>query len=189
MPAASSIRLYHTGFEEIRSPDLKRGRKSADFGQGFYLTPNAEFAGRWAQLRRGACTYVNAYELDAAGLCVHRLERNTIWFDYIFTNRAGRPDRLMEADVIIGPIANDTIYETYGIITSGYLSRVEALPCCGSGRPMNKLVVKSEKALRRLKWVSSTVLTEAQVKANQEQLIKEQAAYQTRFADVMAGFG
>lgn len=95
----------------------------------------------------------------------------------------------MEADVIIGPIANDTIYETYGIITSGYLSRVEALPCCGSGRPMNKLVVKSEKALRRLKWVSSTVLTEAQVKANQEQLIKEQAAYQTRFADVMAGFG
>ncbi len=46
MPAASSIRLYHTGFEEIRSPDLKRGRKSADFGQGFYLTPNAEFAGR-----------------------------------------------------------------------------------------------------------------------------------------------
>ncbi len=120
---------------------------------------------------------------------MHRLERNTIWFDYIFTNRAGRPDRLMEADVIIGPIANDTIYETYGIITSGYLSRVEALPCCGSGRPMNKLVVKSEKALRRLKWVSSTVLTEAQVKANQEQLIKEQAAYQTRFADVMAGFG
>ena len=42
------MRLYHTGNVEIRVPDLLRGRKNADFGQGFYLTPDREFTYRWA---------------------------------------------------------------------------------------------------------------------------------------------
>ena len=33
------MKLYHTGYQEIRIPDLTVGRKNADFGQGFYLTP------------------------------------------------------------------------------------------------------------------------------------------------------
>ncbi|MBQ3385478.1 MAG: hypothetical protein IJG59_09775 [Erysipelotrichaceae bacterium] len=33
----------------------------------------------------------------------------------------------LNADVIIGPIANDTIFDTLGILTSGYLSSEEAL--------------------------------------------------------------
>ena len=43
------MRLYHTGAVEIREPDILRGRKNADFGQGFYLTPDMEFARRWAR--------------------------------------------------------------------------------------------------------------------------------------------
>ena len=42
------MKLYHTGKMIIRDPDLTRGRKNADFGQGFYLTPDMEFAYRWA---------------------------------------------------------------------------------------------------------------------------------------------
>ena len=30
------MKLYHAGKEKIRKPDLHRGRKNADFGQGFY---------------------------------------------------------------------------------------------------------------------------------------------------------
>ena len=41
------MKLYHTGREEIREPDIRRGRRNADFGQGFYLTPDREFARRW----------------------------------------------------------------------------------------------------------------------------------------------
>jgi hypothetical protein len=33
------MRLCHTGSVEIKSPDIYLGRKNADFGQGFYLTP------------------------------------------------------------------------------------------------------------------------------------------------------
>lgn len=43
-----TLKLYHTGTAEIRKPDIHRGRKNSDFGPGFYLTPDAEFALRWA---------------------------------------------------------------------------------------------------------------------------------------------
>ena len=38
------MKLYHAGKEEIREPDIYLGRKNADFGQGFYLTHDREFA-------------------------------------------------------------------------------------------------------------------------------------------------
>ena len=90
--------LYHTSDREIRKPDIHIGRKNADFGWGFYLTPDREFTYRWA--RENAV--VNEYKLDEAGLQIHRFSRDTDWFQYIFHNR-----RLQDgifADVIIGPI-------------------------------------------------------------------------------------
>lgn len=48
--------LYHTGFAVIEHPELRFGRKNADFGQGFYLTADADFAHRWARERKGQNT-------------------------------------------------------------------------------------------------------------------------------------
>ena len=45
------ITLYHTGYQEIREPDIRHGRKNADFGQGFYLTPDRDFSVRWGNER------------------------------------------------------------------------------------------------------------------------------------------
>ena len=52
--------LYHTSDREIRYPDIHYGRKNADFGWGFYLTPDREFTYRWARDN----AVVNEYELD-----------------------------------------------------------------------------------------------------------------------------
>ena len=62
------ILLYHTGFEEIRSPDVHYGRKNADFGQGFYMSPDRSFSERWAKERKGSSTVINTYELLTDGL-------------------------------------------------------------------------------------------------------------------------
>lgn len=43
MSENSVLKLYHTGFEEIRKPDVHYGRSYADFGQGYYLSDNEEF--------------------------------------------------------------------------------------------------------------------------------------------------
>ena len=49
----SRMLLYHTGYQIIQTPDIDRGRKNADLGQGFYTTPDLAFAHRWAQFRKG----------------------------------------------------------------------------------------------------------------------------------------
>ena len=117
------ILLYHTGFEEIRSPDVHYGRKNADFGQGFYMSPDRSFSERWAKERKGSSTVINTYELLTDGLRIKRLDRDEEWFDCIFSNRNGKSDLLSGYDVIIGPIANDILYDVFGIPTSGFLNR------------------------------------------------------------------
>ena len=59
--------LYHTSDREIRKPDIHHGRKNADFGWGFYLTPDRDFIYRWARDN----AVVNEYELDEIGLEIH----------------------------------------------------------------------------------------------------------------------
>ena len=105
--------LYHTSDREIRNPDIHHGRKNADFGWGFYLTPDRDFTYRRARDN----AIVNEYELDEAGLEIHRFTRSVDWFGYIFNNRRGKDS--LSADVVIGPIANDTIFDTLGIMSSG----------------------------------------------------------------------
>ena len=69
------MRLYHAGFEKIKTPDIHHGRKNADFGWGFYLTKNEEFACRWARQRKDQDTWINTYELNLEELKVLTFER------------------------------------------------------------------------------------------------------------------
>ena len=75
----------------------------------FYLSDNEDFSKRWAKIRKGEDTYLNRYELNCDDLDIKYLNKNEEWFDYIFRNRQNNKDILSDFDIIIGPIANDTI--------------------------------------------------------------------------------
>ncbi len=171
----SPMKLYHTGNIEIPAPDIRHGRVNADFGQGFYLTPDEDFTWRWA--RKDAV--VNTYELDLAGLVVHRFERDAAWFDYIFKNRRARDT--LDADVVIGPIANDTIFDTFGIISSGWLKPEDALSLLMIGPEYTQVAVKTDKAAAQLKWTGARIVTG--VREQREALAEEMARYDARFAE------
>ena len=87
------LKLYHVGFLEIKEPDIRFGRKNADFGQGFYLSPDLSFSRRWARAEKGKETYLNAYELDTEGLRVKEFKGDSEWFSYISKNRNGEGRR------------------------------------------------------------------------------------------------
>jgi hypothetical protein len=176
--------LYHTGFQEIRTPDVRHGRKNADFGQGFYLTADREFACRWARERKGMETVVNVYELDPEGLKILHLSRNPQWFDYIYANRSSQADTI-DADVITGPIANDTLYDTFGIITSGFLKNEDALRLLLIGPEYHQTALKTEKAASRLKWLSAQVLTPEEIAGYRLTVAEEERNYQEQFAAEM----
>jgi hypothetical protein len=165
--------LYHTSDREITAPDIRRGRKNADFGWGFYLTPDKEFTYRWA--RENAV--VNEYEFDESGLVIRKFTRSLEWFDYIFNNR--RLNDGIEADVIIGPIANDTIFDTLGIITSGFLKPEDALKILMIGPEYIQVAIKTQKAASNLKFLRSEKIE----RANQEEFSKEQDEYLRKFAE------
>ena len=179
--------LYHVGFDIIKNPDIQYGRKNADFGQGFYLTDDKEFSYRWAKERKGVDTIINEYDLDTSGLNVLTLQRGSQWFDYIYANRNHKADTV-SADVIIGPIANDIIYDVMGITTSGILPKENAKKLLMIGGEYKQIVIKSQKAVAQLKWLRSDVITEAQLKSYHEQILKEEQEFQTLFAKTMEDF-
>ena len=153
------ILLYHTGFEEIRSPDVHYGRKNADFGQGFYMSPDRSFSERWAKERKGSST--------------------------VFSNRNGKSDLLSGYDVIIEPIANDTLYNVFGIPTSGFLNREQSLQLLLVGPVYTQVVIRTEKAAEQLTWLSSEVLDHEKIMLMQQAMLREQEEYQALFAEKM----
>lgn len=177
-----TLTLYHAGFEIIEYPDVRYGRKNADFGQGFYLSPDREFSMRWARERRGMTSYLNAYELETQDLRVLRLSRDAEWFEYIFENRAARADRFGEYDVITGPVANDTLYDTWGITTSGLLEKGQALRLLMIGPVYLQTVLKTEKAAGALCFLGAEALSSDEIARYRKTVRREEEDFQEQFA-------
>ncbi len=171
------MRLYHTGPAEVREPDIRRGRRNADFGPGFYLTPDAAFAHRWG----GPDAVVSEYELDESGLLIRRFVRDGEWFRYILLNRRGTDT--LSADAVIGPIANDTIFETFGIVTSGFLKPADAMKLLMIGPAYTQVAIKTDKAAGRLRWIGSARTEKPDPAARRA----EQEAFDAKFAAVIRG--
>ena len=182
---SSKITLYHTGYLKLPNPDVHYGRVNADFGQGFYTTDDHAFSLRWAREKKGSDTIINQYVLDQSGLKIQALERNANWFDYIYRNRNRLPDRYPDADVIIGPIANDTLFDTMGVITSGLLSPEDSLKLLMVGPEYSQIVLKSEKATSQLKWVDAQVLSKEKLDRHKTLVAAEEETFLNEFAQVM----
>ena len=180
------ILLFHTGYQIIASPDITIGRRNADFGQGFYLSDNVEFSKRWARSRKGETTYLNTYELDTDGLNIKRFGRDTEWFEYIYSNRSGRDDTLAGFDVISGPIANDTIYDTWGIITSGLLKKEQALRLLMIGPVYEQTVIKTEKAVNALRFIRAEEISPEEIASYRGTVRQEEEIFQQQFAALLA---
>ena len=107
------------------------------------------------------------------------------WFSYLYDNRHNKED-IYNGDVIIGPIANDTIYDTFGIISSGILSKEEAMTLLLIGPEYTQIVLKSEKAVRQLKWLDTRVLKQEEVSSYQKIVKEEEKEYQKLFTEAMS---
>ena len=182
------MKLYHVGFDIIKEPDLNAGRRNADFGKGFYLSDNKEFSIRWAKKRKGLTTYINTYELDMNDLNIKKLRKDKHWFKNIYLNRLNVKDIYADYDVVIGPIANDTIFDTLGIITSGIFSDKESLKLMQVGNRYIQVVIKSQKALNNIKWESAEEINEEDIGRYRKIVKKEEEKYQQKLADIIEKF-
>lgn len=110
--------LFHGTNEDFTIIDLSKSRTGKDFGLGFYLTSDETVAQRQAERKftqwgKGEAR-VFAYKWEGevyADLNILRFENYSVeWANFILENRQNRTRHNQhQYDVVIGPIANDTI--------------------------------------------------------------------------------
>lgn len=128
------MRLYHGTNSVIDSIDLNRSKVGKDFGCGFYLSAERaqaeEIANRKFEQQGVGAAKVYEYEFDEAllqdddTLSVCRFEDySKEWAEFVLQNRKNRTRcQLHTFDIVIGPIANDTVGFQIRKFTSGIIN-------------------------------------------------------------------
>ena len=128
--------LYHGTNIDFSVIRLDASRVGKDFGFGFYLTPDEQVAARQAQrkLRQygEGGEVVQQYLLDDSkldGLKVLRFDAYTEeWADFVLLNRQHKGRfSLHDYDVVIGPIADDTVGFQIRRYTEGIITKAQFL--------------------------------------------------------------
>ena len=131
------MRLFHGLYTEVRFPEVCKGRKMVDFGQGFYLTSIQEQAENWSRvisIRKGPASQptVSIFELNvkalaAAGFRVRTFqEYNIEWLEYVVDcSRGGVMQQSF--DVVEGGVANDNVIDTVEDYENGRITAEQAL--------------------------------------------------------------
>ncbi len=153
--------LYHGSNIIVSEPKLIPQNRFLDFGFGFYTTTNKEqaigFADKVYKRRKEGIKTVSIYEINEtlafAECSVLKFEcANEEWLDFVAQNRAGNY-KGQEYDFIFGPVANDDIYTTFTLYSSGILTKEQTLEALKVKKLYNQLVFSSEKALLYLKFI------------------------------------
>lgn len=127
------IRLYHGSNTAIDVIDLSRSKRGKDFGQGFYLNSNPEQAFQMAErttriLREGepilSCFEFNDCQARELGLNIKLFQGYSVeWAEFVVLNRKNNTDVPAHPyDIVIGPIADDTVGVQIRRFIMGYMS-------------------------------------------------------------------
>lgn len=155
------MKLYHGSTMTVRTPNITRGRNNTDFGKGFYTTTNYEQAARWARIKRDRAgsgkAVVSVYEFDEKLL--DSIDLNTMhyhgataeWLDFVVANR--RKSSPHTYDMVMGPVANDSLYATIVMYEKGDLSVEAAIVQLRTHILFDQLSFHSQTAVSQLKFV------------------------------------
>jgi len=127
------IRLYHGSNVVIEQIDLSRSKRGKDFGQGFYLNANPdqamEMASRTTRFLNEGEPTLSCFEFDEdeaikKGLNIKIFpEYSEEWAEFVVMNRKNNSDvQAHPYDIVIGPIADDTVGVQIRRFIMGYLS-------------------------------------------------------------------
>ncbi len=125
------MKLYHGSNVEITTVDLNRTRRGKDFGKGFYVSADYMQAVEFAEnvVRREGCGVptVSLFDFDESllsQLSVKQFDGYTKeWAEFVLANRKNNSDTTLHSyDVVIGPIADDSVGTQIRRLMQGYIS-------------------------------------------------------------------
>ena len=127
------IRLYHGSNVAIEQIDLSRSKRGKDFRQGFYLNANPdqamEMEARTTRFLNEGEPTLSCFEFDEDETIKNGLnikifpEYSEEWAEFVVMNRKNNSDvQAHPYDIVIGPIADDTVGVQIRRFIMGYLS-------------------------------------------------------------------
>ncbi len=161
------MELYHASTVSIEHPVILNRHNCLDFGTGFYTTASriqAEDFARRVYYRRGqeGRPTVNVYVFDEAtaqrDLQTLRFDGpDESWLDFVVHNRRKGRDSSCGADLIIGPVANDDVFQTVALYEAGQIDAEAAIKRFKIKTLFNQYLFVNEKALGYLTFEQSYV--------------------------------
>lgn len=150
------IFVHHGGTEQIENPICKFGRKSLDFGQGFYVTDILEQAITWGEniaLVRNKAVVVNRYKLNREEIlnnyrCKIFQSYDKEWLEFIVGNRTGQ-NTAAEFDYVEGGVANDRVIDTINLYISGLMDLNTALGELSKHQPNNQICILNQEIINK----------------------------------------
>ncbi len=163
---ARAFRLaYHGGTEPVPAPEIRARLHAPDFGLGFYTTASEDQAARWARhvrlVRKAEEAVVTVYDISALAAGALAVKEfggvSEEWFDAVIACRGGS-DVLAAYDVVVGPVADDNVYQTLRLFETGIYSKAEAMRRLLAERLFNQIVFKTPASLRVVRYVSHAAI-------------------------------
>lgn len=147
--------VYHGGYQAVEDPEIRVGRNTKDFGNGFYCTIIKEQAERWA--RRYQTKVVSVYDVRLnSNLNIKEFANvSEEWLDFIVSCRSGKDH---DYDVVIGAMADDQIYNYVSDYIDGSITREQFWVLAKFKYPTHQIVFCTEAALKCLEYRECEVL-------------------------------
>ena len=141
--------VYHGGYTPVKSPEIRVGRNTKDFGNGFYCTIIKEQAQRWA--KRYDTKIVSTYDvcLNPKLNILEFKEMSEKWLDFIVACRSGK---MHDYDIVIGAMADDQIYNFISDYMDGVITREQFWVLAKFKYPTHQIAFCSEEALKCLEY-------------------------------------
>ncbi len=154
--------LYHGSNVVVKQPKLVEQNRFLDFGYGFYTTTHKNQVENFAQkvmIRRGGKSIVNVYEFDenAQTDTLHSKRFSAPdedWLDFVSAHRNGTYNG-ETYDLIIGAVANDDVYRTLQVYSTGLLSKEQAIEALKVKKLFDQYVFATEQVLALLTFLEA----------------------------------
>ena len=159
------MNLYHGSLLIVEKPEIRVSDRYLDFGYGFYTTMNEEQAIKWTLKQKNRketnIGYVSKYDFDIekaeSELKILRFDKaDKEWLDFVSVNRKGQCRQMY--DIVIGPVADDGVYEVVRFYEIGVYDLKETLKRLKVEELYNQVLFHTERSLTYLKFIGAEEL-------------------------------
>jgi hypothetical protein len=79
------------------------------------------------------------------------------WLDFVYANRAAKYVGKWH-DIVIGPVANDSVYRVFRLFENGDIDRKTAIQRLKVTKLFNQMAFRTDKAIAELKYIKNEVV-------------------------------